>query len=86
MAATLKPLLVGTYRACRAESKKDLPSRNVLGEVTGKMFRIWQDFKLIVSKNHVNIAKYERNANQNFNKLSPHTSQNAHSQMILYKQ
>ena len=45
MAATLKPLLVGTYRACRAESKKDLPSRNVLGEVIGKIFKTGQDSK-----------------------------------------
>ena len=45
MAATLKPLLVGTYRARRAESKKDLPSRNVLGEVIGKIFKTGQDSK-----------------------------------------
>ena len=33
----------------------------------------------------LNITNYQRNANQNYNKLSPHTSQNGHHQEI-YKQ
>ena len=33
----------------------------------------------------LNIAHYYRNANQNYNKVSPHTGQNVHHQKI-YKQ
>ena len=29
-----------------------------------------------------NITHYERNANQNYNDVSPHTSQNGHCQLI----
>ena len=32
-----------------------------------------------------NIAHYQRNANQNYNEISPHTSQNGHHQNV-YKQ
>ena len=33
----------------------------------------------------LNVANYKRNANQNYNEVSPHTSQNGHHQKI-YKQ
>ena len=33
----------------------------------------------------LNITNYQRNANQNYNEVSPHTSQNGHHQRI-YKQ
>ena len=33
----------------------------------------------------LNIAHYERNANQNYNEISPHTGQNGHRQKV-YKQ
>ena len=33
----------------------------------------------------LNITHYQRNANQNYNEVSPHTSQNGHHQKI-YKQ
>ena len=34
-------------------------------------------------ENMLNIDNYERNANQNYNKVSPHTSQNGHHQNNL---
>ena len=33
----------------------------------------------------LNIAHYQRNANQNYNEISPHTGQNGHHQKV-YKQ
>ena len=33
----------------------------------------------------LNISHYQRNANQNFNEMSPHTGQNGHHQNV-YKQ
>ena len=33
----------------------------------------------------LNITHYERNANQNYNEISPHTGQNGHHQKV-YKQ
>ena len=33
----------------------------------------------------LNITNYQRNANQNYNEVSPHTDQNGHHQKI-YKQ
>ena len=30
----------------------------------------------------LNIAQYQRNANQNYNELPPHTNQNGHHQKI----
>ena len=42
-----------------------------------------------MAKTHMNITNhitnYQRNANQNYNEVSPHTSQNGHHQKI-YKQ
>ena len=31
----------------------------------------------------LNIANYQRNANQNYNEVSPHTGQNGHHQMSI---
>ena len=31
----------------------------------------------------LNISNYQRNANQNYNEVSPHTSQNGHHQKSL---
>ena len=42
-------------------------------------------FKKKITCKNVNIAQYERNANQNFKKVSPHTSQDGH-RWKLYKQ
>ena len=55
-------MLMGAYinRACRALSKKDLPSRNVLGEVTGKIFKIGQDFKKPFSISKFNSHSFKK--------------------------
>ena len=85
---------MGTYinRACRAVSKIDLPSRNVLGEVIGKIFKIGQDFKKPFSVHKFNSHSFKKShekmstlLNMRENALSPHTGQNGHRQ-ILYKQ
>ena len=47
-------------RACRAVSKKDLPSRNVLGEVIGKIFKIGQDFKKPFSVHKFNSHSFKK--------------------------
>ena len=38
-----------------------------------------------VHEKMLNITNYQRNANQNYNEVSPHTIQNGHNQKI-YKQ
>ena len=38
--------------------------------------------KMIKKKKMLNIVHYERNANQNYNEVSPHTTQNDHHQKI----
>ena len=36
-------------------------------------------------KKMLNITHYERNANQNYNEISPHTGQNGHHQKVYRK-
>ena len=90
---TDKELISKVYKHSQKKKKKKQPNQKVsrrlkqtFSKEDREMSSTYRCLHLLSThEKTVSIARYWRNANQNYNEVSPHTGQNVHHQKI-YKQ